>query len=156
MGSNTLPMGWAQPALPAAHVAAGTGQGPGLVMATSTADVAWSEGQTVTSPYPPCLCCQQPSAFPPAQPRPSTGDTPACPFVSILLSDAADSSQNCGSHILAHVYHTLPAPQGASVLPLSPPAPLLPCWQQQQGFQGGLAWLDPWGGRRAPSSCRLS
>lgn len=75
MGSNTFPMGWAQPALPAALVAAGTGPepGPGLVMVTGIAGMAWGEDQAATSPCPACaLSSPAPSPLPSRDPAPGT------------------------------------------------------------------------------------
>lgn len=102
----------------------------------------------------PCLFSLQPSAFLPAQQRSSSRGTPLSTPSSLIQPECIISSW--GGFILAHVCHTVCPVQGASMLPISPAAPLLPCWQQQQGFQGGLAWLDPWGSRGAPSSCCLS
>lgn len=112
----------------------------GLVMATG---MAWGGGQAAASPCLPVCSAQS-----------ATSLVPISLSLCQHYSDAADFSQNC-SHILTHVWHAFLPPKGASVLLISPPAPLPPYWQQQ-GLQSGLAWLDPWSGRGARSSCHLS
>lgn len=109
---HSLPMGCTQLALPAVPTAAGTGPGLLLVMGAGTVGVAWGGGQVLPFPAP-------------AQQRPSAGDTPACPLVSILLSDAADSSQNCGSHYLSYLYHTLPLDMVLLCVCVPAPSPAL-------------------------------
>lgn len=95
MGSSTLPMGWAQPALPAAPVGPGTGPGPGpgpaLAMATGTAGVAWGEGQAATSPCPACaLSSPVPSPLPSRDPAPGIPRlVPLLAFTSVMQQTPA-------------------------------------------------------------------
>lgn len=79
MGGNIRPMGWAQLALPAAHVSAGIGPGPWLVMAT--AGVAWGGSQTPTSPCPTCAFSRPaPSPLPSRDPAPGSPLCQHCPL----------------------------------------------------------------------------
>lgn len=87
MGSNTHPMGWAQPALPAAHVSAGMGPGPGLVIAT--AGVAYGVSQTSISSCPACaLSSSVPSSLPSRGPAPAA---PLCQDPPLWCSQSASS-----------------------------------------------------------------
>lgn len=112
--------------------------------------LGWESDSHFSLPY---LCFQPPSAFPSAQQRPSTRVTPLSTLSSLMQQTPAKSVVGSSWFMSATLFPLREVPLCS---PLSPAAPLLPCWQQQQGFQGGLARLDPWGSRGAPSSCCLS